>query len=115
MGLTVGDPPPRPIPALALGRTIAPASAAGLFCCGKTIVIGVRAVSAAVRCAGARGRRFRPPPAGPDSGLPSACHLAVCYTDPLHLAPAWRERACSLIGLVLVSERHPEGKNRWHR
>jgi hypothetical protein len=39
-------------------------------------------------------------------------HVAVGYTDPLHLAPAV---AGFVIGLVLVRERHPREETPWHR
>ncbi len=42
-------------------------------------------------------------------------HVAIGYTDPLHLAPAVAGAALFVIGLVLVSERQPRGETRWHR
>jgi len=42
-------------------------------------------------------------------------HVAVGYTDPLHLAPAVAGAAPFVIGLVPVRERHPREETPWHR
>ena len=42
-------------------------------------------------------------------------HVAVGYTDPLHLAPAVAGAARFVIGLVPVRERHPREETPWHR
>jgi hypothetical protein len=110
MGLTVGDlhaANPRLVALIAHDRA---GFGGGLFCCG-TIVIACalfarpsRSLRQALALAGAAG-----------FGAAIGVHLAVGYTDPLHLAPAVAGAALFVIGLVLVSERQPRGETRWHR
>jgi len=110
MGLTVGDlhaANPRLVALIAHDRA---GFGGGLFCCGTIVITCAlfarpsRSLRQALALAGAAG-----------FGAAIGVHLAVGYTDPLHLAPAVAGAALFVIGLVLVSERQPRGETRWHR
>ena len=110
MGLTVADlqaANPRLIALIAHDRA---GFGGGLFCRGSIVT------ACAVFARPSRSLRHALALAGlAGFGAAIGVHVAVGYTDALHLAPAVAGAALFVVGLVLVWERQPRGETQWHR